>query len=37
MLGSICTKDGTIYHIGYGTILGCPAISGVTGCGQPTS
>jgi hypothetical protein len=35
MLGSIGTKDGTIlYYIKYGTILGCPVISGVIGCGQ---
>jgi hypothetical protein len=36
MLGSVGTKDGIIYHIGYGIILGCPTISGVTSCGQPT-
>ncbi len=36
MLRSIGTKDGTIlYHIGYGAIIGCPTISGVTSCGQP--
>jgi len=34
MLRSIGTKDGIIlYHIGYATILGCLAISGVTGYG----
>jgi hypothetical protein len=36
MLKSMGTKGGTIlYHIrygGYGTILGCPTISGVTRC-----
>jgi hypothetical protein len=39
MLGSMGTKGGTIlYHIGYGgygTTLGCLAISGVTSCYQP--
>jgi hypothetical protein len=36
MLGSIGTKNDTMYNIGYGTIIGCPAISGVIGCGQLT-
>jgi len=37
MLGSIGIKNGTIlYHIGYGTILGCHATSGVISCDQPT-
>jgi hypothetical protein len=37
MLGSIGIKDGIVlYHIGYGIVLGCPAINGVIGCGQLT-
>jgi hypothetical protein len=36
MLRSIGTKDLTIlYHIEYGTVLGCPTTIGVIGCGQP--
>ncbi len=36
MLGSMGTKGGSVlYHIGYGTTLGCLAISGVTSCSQP--
>ncbi len=39
MLASMGTKVGTIlYHIrygGYGTTIGCLAISGVVGCRQP--
>ncbi len=36
MLGSISTKDGIVlYHIKYGTFIGCPTINGVTSCGQP--
>jgi len=36
MLGFIGIKDGiTLYHIGYGTIIGCPPINGVIGCDQP--
>ncbi len=36
MLGSMGIKGGTIlYHIGYGTILRCPAINGVTSFYQP--
>jgi hypothetical protein len=35
MLRSIGTKGGTIlYHIGYGTTLGCPTIIGLIGCYQ---
>jgi hypothetical protein len=37
MLKSISKKYGIIlYHIGYGIVLGCHAISCVIGCGQPT-
>ncbi len=37
MLKSIGTKDGNVlYHIGYGIVLGCHAINGVTSCDQPT-
>jgi len=33
MLGSMGIKGGIVfYHIGYGTTLGCPTISGVTSC-----
>jgi hypothetical protein len=36
MLGSMGIKGGTIlYHIGYGTFLGCHVISGITSCYQP--
>jgi hypothetical protein len=36
MLGSMGIKDGVIlYHIGYGTTLGCLTISGVRGCCWP--
>jgi hypothetical protein len=36
MLGSIGTKDGTIlYHIKYGTFIGCLTINGVTSSSQP--
>ncbi len=36
MLLSIGIKDGIIlYHVGYGTALGCRTTSGVTSCGQP--
>jgi hypothetical protein len=35
MWESIGTKDGIVlYHIGYGIVLGCPTISGVTSCRQ---
>jgi hypothetical protein len=36
MLGFMGIKCGIVlYHIGYGTTLDCPIISGVTGCCQP--
>jgi hypothetical protein len=36
MLRFMGIKRGIVlYHIGYGTTLGCPTISGVTGCCQP--
>jgi hypothetical protein len=35
MLGSMGTKGGSIlYHIGYGTTLGCPTMTGLIGCCQ---
>jgi hypothetical protein len=37
MLGSIGIKDGIVlYYVVYNNVLGCLAISGVIGCGQPT-